>query len=898
MSVSFDWDFTEDPKPRRGRDDGDRPPGRGRRWLRRGAVVFILLGLVVLLARVWVVNRLKAVEKREAELRSIVALELKSITQGDAELFSTFQDSVDRNWQERQVARFVRPGAGQFLPVPGLREKGAGGPWEIKQVLFFGDSGRVELIRWLEDVTPPGRYKSEPSQGRADPLAFHVTWFYRRDEDGNWYHTAPSDEYWGIPYAWHGTHLTVRATEIEAEKIDPIADELALLVAKVCDWLDCPEGDRYSLNFMDVLAPEAQGDWWALPALYLTGMPDDTHSHAAWVRAVKLWVVDALARAQVEDKDLVQREVYRQLVARLKAELRLTVSAVPDIELLARALREQRPHPFWSLWQADIHPGDPEEARLLEVEITVLLGFLEQRVGTAGLFKLLPALGQYSRLSDALHALFDLHRVELTTDWLAYLTGLSGEAMVPSLVVAVVPDQPWEPPAVPSPPSAPPGDDIAFNCDGRIWVAEADGTGVVPLTGSGESFRGLHWSPDGRWLLTAWKPKGAGPSSALYLVAADGSGGRLLTDDPALQVRALGWSPDASEAIFLAGRLDGRTGEPDFDFQALDVDTGLTRPLPGNPVWSPDNKNVVYVTSTSQWPAGTTWLARGDWWFAQQIADHASIWPGKVWSADGSRLALVLPDEVPEKTGIAVFDLASKELSPVITTADLTSAFLYTAFSRQAGGYATDGSEPAIMTATMIDRLPRTLSAAGWSADGSHLLAWIQGIRMERDGIAPAILEAIDLDAFHGVPFVGESPALPRVLAYGDADFVSASWSPTDPDRLVVAWALSQFVTGRTQAFLLDLHAGPIYTATQSLDAGWSPDGNWAAFAGIGEVIITDSDGQERFHTVIPPFGWCFELAWNPVADLSGLGAAHSHATSARSRLSHRVQRAAIGGTE
>jgi hypothetical protein len=480
--------------------------------LYRGAILFVVLLAMALGVRAWVASRLNAVEKVEQTLRSVVELELKSIDSGDTELFRTVQDAADSIWQERQINRYFSGRAAQFAPAPGL--SAAERSWDIKQVQVLGGTARVDLARWFQEPAffPTEEHPEPNSSQPAEPHSFGTTWFYRVDQDGNWYHIPPPDEYLGVPHSWHGTRLDIQATEIEAASIDPAASDLAILVSQVCLWLDCPEDVRYSLSFEDALTPQVQGTRWALPALYLTGLPETADGRAAWQRALEMWVLGALAQSQVKDnasrgdaQDSTQRIIYDQLVARIGAELGIGEPVSPDVDVLAKAVRNHRQHSLEELWDAETDPTNPEESRLLEAEIGALLDLITSRRGDRQLFLLLPALRDHPRLSAALPAVFGLDIENFTVAWHAYLSDLTGATALVSQRTpeggdTVLPDLPLPPPPIPAPPQLPPGDHIAFICAGQIWASNADGSELVPLTSSEERFKYLHWSPDGAWI--------------------------------------------------------------------------------------------------------------------------------------------------------------------------------------------------------------------------------------------------------------------------------------------------------------------------------------------------------------------------------------------------------------
>ena len=846
MSVSFDWEFEEEKSDARQPGESVPPPNRRRRWLLRGAVLVALLAVVGLSARAWINNRLNAVEKVEAELRSLVELELKHIADGDAELFRARQDPIIHRWRDRQVDRYISQPA-LFVPVPGLLLDDH--PTEIQKVSVFGHTGRAELIRWF---TPPGP-GDDPDPG---PLPFQITWFYRLDEDGTWYHTAPPDDYWGTRYSWHGTWLDIQATQVEAKMLDTVANDLTLLVFKACRRLDCPRDTRYTLSFEGTLFPLMHGNKWTLPALYLTGLPEDEKARDAWVNMLKPWLVEALVQSRVTRTEVIDRILYRHLVAYLQAALGLDAPTAPDIEVLAQALSQGRQHSLQSLWQTVYDPSFPEEMRLLDAEVKALLQWLGTQVGPERVVELLPAMQDFSGFDSALSAIYGLEPDDFRARWLAHLSELTGVATELPPTATASPQ--LEPPPLPPEPPVIPGNQIAYICSGRIWVSNADGSNAAPLTATGESFCGLHWSPDGRWLLTAWLSGGAlGPVSstaprAIYLLSADGNEGRLLTNDPTLGVWPLGWSPDGQEAIYYAWR-NTTSGNVMPETWATNIETNETRQLPSAPIWSPDGEHLVYAAEPFNGSGSSLWLAGANWENARQIADQGNLLPEQGWSPDSSRLAWVRHDQETGVRTIVTYDLNTEQLTPLVRSDDLIAAV------RSAeGDFVTDDADPAALEGKAL----QGLWVSGWSADGNRLLALAEWQGNDPSTQPLAVLALLPLD----------SPSL-QVLAFGQGGLPGlAAWSPTEPDRFTFVWptGLSRYAAPNT--YLFDLQTGPIYTGTQKTNATWSPGGVWVAFTGQDGVTIVDQAGQKR--SDLGHGDPCFEVAWNPAADLSTMARA------------------------
>jgi Tol biopolymer transport system component/DNA-binding winged helix-turn-helix (wHTH) protein len=114
-----------------------------------------------------------------------------------------------------------------------------------------------------------------------------------------------------------------------------------------------------------------------------------------------------------------------------------------------------------------------------------------------------------------------------------------------------------------NPQYSPDGRRIAFESSRQvdslaIWVANADGTGLVQVTNIGSSWSGTpRWSPDGRWL--AFDARGKDGGWDVWVVEASGSSPRQLTHGPADNV-VPSWSRDGT-SIYFASR---RSGQPEI----------------------------------------------------------------------------------------------------------------------------------------------------------------------------------------------------------------------------------------------------------------------------------------------------------------------------------------------
>jgi hypothetical protein len=872
--MSFDWEFEEEPPP----GDPPRPDGASsgpRRFLRRwGPRLLALLAIITLGAVLWHRQRQHLVREAETQLRAVVDLELQAIADRDAEILRRLQDPGDRIWRERQVARYALPGQPAFVPVPGL-EPSERSP-EIREIALTGRRAEVHLVRWFQD----------PLAADPEPLSFGLLWRYRQDERGDWFHVAPADEVldaqrtlsatvqisgvqkhvvgftalgqtgglgdgaaegdrYLVESAMYSPRLAVHATPEEARLLQSKVDGLAELLRRACQTLSCPNGAAYRLDFADIPQPQISGGRWSLPALYLAGIPNTQASIDAWERALGRWLLEALARTQAEG--LERRILYWKLVERIQAQLGLRPQETPDVQPLARALAEDRQHAPGEVWVAEyaLATADDNDSPLYEAEAAALLDLLAERTGEAGLSQLPAALRRhFSPPESGLFDAFELDADEFTAAWFDRLSQLTGVPVTPFSTFPPAPasGQWLAPPPDPSSPARPPGDQVAMICDGRVWVGNADGSEMQPLTAEGEQFAMPFWSPDGRWLAVRWLHAPVSGWGALYLLAADGGSGRLLTDDPLADSWLYHWSPDGHMIIF-----SDRTS-----VLGKRLESGPARLLPGLPVWSPDGSQLVYSSLAS----ARVMSAGADWADAREIAAGPAFFSADPWSPDGQRLALDVYGGNVHDNIVGIYDLASQRLDPLFTPVELAQAL-----DSVQGEVLTNLSEPVDMTAGE----PRYISSGGWSADGSRLLARVAAGNSGAGDDWSRLLLVVPADG---------GPA--RLVAYTRGLYLTAfQWSPQDPAQLLVRW------TGRGQnpagpnGFLFDLDAGLLYSATQVSDVNWSPDGAWAALSGPAGIDIVEKDGQRRFVLAPEAFGGaqrCDSLAWNPVADLSHVG--------------------------
>jgi TolB protein len=174
-----------------------------------------------------------------------------------------------------------------------------------------------------------------------------------------------------------------------------------------------------------------------------------------------------------------------------------------------------------------------------------------------------------------------------------------------------------------------------------IYLIHADGTSQIRLTSTLDTNAwGGAWSPDGRQIVFTQSEvkegQGRAAESALYLMAADGSGIKQLTEMPGHEYLPA-WSPEGTRIAFVSSHQQVQ------QIYAINVDgshlqqlTDATSPTFG-PAWSPDGKKIGYALSTHT--SSELYIMNSDGSHPTQLTSNGAYNGGAVWSPDGQQIA-------------------------------------------------------------------------------------------------------------------------------------------------------------------------------------------------------------------------------------------------------------------
>jgi dipeptidyl aminopeptidase/acylaminoacyl peptidase len=214
----------------------------------------------------------------------------------------------------------------------------------------------------------------------------------------------------------------------------------------------------------------------------------------------------------------------------------------------------------------------------------------------------------------------------------------------------------------------------------HIYLVNADGSKVVPLTRGDKSCDDPQWSPDGRWI--AFTSRRSGKRN-LWLIRPTGGEARQLTDVKT-GVTSFRWSPDSKRLAFTA--LDAPTAEEtraarqkndarvvDENVKMLrlyvlpvttpprrqkarlltrgDFSVGSGRTGRANFDWSPDSKTIVFshtrTPAPNDWPSADLSLVDATTGIVKPLVQTKAAEFSPLYSPDGKWIAYLASDDPP-----------------------------------------------------------------------------------------------------------------------------------------------------------------------------------------------------------------------------------------------------------
>jgi TolB protein len=222
-----------------------------------------------------------------------------------------------------------------------------------------------------------------------------------------------------------------------------------------------------------------------------------------------------------------------------------------------------------------------------------------------------------------------------------------------------------------------------------IWSINPDGSSPTRLTDDKDrtaklpNFVSVYdsspvWSPDGTEIAFI---SNRNYLFGLYVMNADGSNARLLTELPEPAQPA--WSPDGSKIVFSAGiRITLEPHKPHTDIYVINVDgsglTQLTRDsgLNGSPSWSPDGKQIAFVSNRDLDGKEKIWIMNADG--TNQRIISTGVYGGlPAWSPDGNKILFTSSRTCPADIGIGIYVMNADGSDSRLLTNDPNSCGVY-----------------------------------------------------------------------------------------------------------------------------------------------------------------------------------------------------------------------------
>ena len=199
---------------------------------------------------------------------------------------------------------------------------------------------------------------------------------------------------------------------------------------------------------------------------------------------------------------------------------------------------------------------------------------------------------------------------------------------------------------------------IAFDAEGDLFVAQADGSGRRALESGPAVDTSPIWSPDGT-RIAFWSQPEEAALRDLVVIDADGSGRRVIASATGLgdslgAVATVAWAPDSAQLAF--SDVDKRLHVARADGSS-DRTIGGDQLLRDEPAWSPDGRLIAF-RGTARDGSDGLYVITPDGSTERRLSTSAGsgfAFAGSQWSPDATRLAYY--DGVDGAHDVAVVDV-------------------------------------------------------------------------------------------------------------------------------------------------------------------------------------------------------------------------------------------------
>jgi len=317
---------------------------------------------------------------------------------------------------------------------------------------------------------------------------------------------------------------------------------------------------------------------------------------------------------------------------------------------------------------------------------------------------------------------------------------------------------------------------VAFDANGDIYVANADGTNRHAITSGASVDTAPTWSLDGQHL--AWFSKTSADARQVSIVIADASGANpwVVATPDTWTFSSVSWSPDGHRLAYIDHVTVTKAGWADSgDLAIADLTAHTTATLThgvaaSDPAWAPDGRQIAFKASNSS--AGTSQLdlvgadGANPHRLSTVDSDNAGF-SAPQWSPDGTRLL------VWGGTGthdVFVLDAATGQVTNLTNSENADdfwatwsndgSRIAYETFANPPGPIdivhviAADGSGDHVLTNAHV-----TGSTMLWSPDDKFLIGW------DNDGTSSQNLVLIPVDG-----------TTPPTLIPAPSNSITGSW--------------------------------------------------------------------------------------------------------------------------